>query len=80
MFRTVTATEAKQNFSRLLREAAAGETVMITQRGPPSVRMTRMSEEDALVAQADAVEEALVELRARPNIAAGPWRREDLSE
>jgi prevent-host-death family protein len=37
--RTVTATDANRNFSSLLREIAAGESLLIVSRGTPVARM-----------------------------------------
>jgi prevent-host-death family protein len=45
--RTVTAREANQSFSKLLREVAAGEEVVITLRGKPVARLSRIAEEKA---------------------------------
>ena len=45
--RTVTAREANQSFSKLLREVAAGEEVVITLRGKPVAKLSRLAEENA---------------------------------
>jgi prevent-host-death family protein len=39
--RTVTAREANQNFSKLLAEVEAGETVVVTKRGKPAARLVK---------------------------------------
>lgn len=78
MARTVTASEANQNFSRLLREASAGETITITQRGKPVARLVPSVDEDARLArQAAGIDRFIAAARARP-IEVIPWTRDDL--
>ena len=43
--KTVSAREANQHFSRLLRAAAEGEDVVITRRGKPVAKLVPISEE-----------------------------------
>ena len=44
MERTITATEANREFSRLLGEVAGGDTYVVTAHGKPVVRMTPVRE------------------------------------
>lgn len=78
MPRTVTASEANQNFSRLLREAAAGETITITQRGKPVARIVPEGDEAERAARREAMERWLREAEGRPTAVVGPWARGDL--
>ena len=45
--RSVTATEANRDFSKLLREVAAGETVVVTSHGRAVAKMVPAQEEGA---------------------------------
>jgi prevent-host-death family protein len=74
MEKYVSATEANQRFSEILREVADGDSFAITSRGrvvaeinPPKKRKKKRS-----------TEEFLAELETRPIIITGPWKREDL--
>lgn len=79
MARTVTASEANQNFSRLLREASGGETITITQRGKPVARLMPSADEDAaaLARQAASIDRFLAAAETWP-IEVIPWTRDDL--
>ena len=76
MDRLITATEANQRFSEMLREVADGESYTVTSRGRPVARVTpvRDSEEEIRRRQADLLEY----LRAKKPFVAEPWKREDL--
>lgn len=74
MDKYVSATEANQRFSEILREVGEGESFAVTSRGkvvaeisPPKKREKKRS-----------TEEFLAELESRPNIIVKPWKREDL--
>jgi prevent-host-death family protein len=74
MDKYVSATEANQRFSEILRYVADGESFAVTSRGrvvaeitPPKKREKKRS-----------TEEFLAELESRPIIITGPWKREDL--
>jgi prevent-host-death family protein len=74
MDKYVSATEANQRFSEILRDVADGESFAVTSRGrvvaeitPPKRREKKRS-----------TEEFLAELETRPIIITGPWKREDL--
>lgn len=78
MERTITATEANRDFSRLFREVAAGESYVVTARGQPLVRMTpatdRADNDEDRVAKRHALVDALAAL---PAVAADRITRED---
>lgn len=76
MDRYVTATEANQQFSKLLRDVRAGYNVIVTSRGQP---VAKLSAPDP-APEKKSTEEFLAWLRAQPNVNAGPWKREDLYE
>lgn len=81
MERTVTATEANREFSRILGEVAEGETYIVTARGKPVARITPAKPDEAHKA---AREEAWIrfvkEAARQPAVNAGPWTREELYE
>lgn len=54
--RTVSARDANQQFSKILKAAAAGEEVTITQRGVPVAKLVPVPREDAEAAAAAAAE------------------------
>lgn len=75
MKRTITASDANQRFSELLREVQDGETFIVTSRGRPVAKVTPF---DALDLQGPAVDALLDFVEALPRRHAGAWRREDL--
>jgi prevent-host-death family protein len=75
MSKTVTATEANQRISEIMREVRAGETVTVTSRGKPILHMVPAEQEpkkktdwDALWAKMDKMNQIVV----------GPWTRDEL--
>lgn len=72
----VTATEANQRFSEILREVDAGNSVAITRHGRvvaevnPPKPVKRPSKQ--------ALEEMLARLDKLPGVVAGPWTRDEL--
>ena len=76
MDRIVTATEANQRFSELLREVSTGGSVTITSRGKPVAELVppkakkRPTKED--------MEALWIEMDKLPPIVTGPWNRNDL--
>ncbi|WP_295174215.1 type II toxin-antitoxin system Phd/YefM family antitoxin [uncultured Brevundimonas sp.] len=78
MERTISATEANRDFSRIFREVAAGESYVVTARGRPLVRMTPA---DALVEPEDdrvaRLHTLIDDLAALPARAPGRITRED---
>ena len=81
MERTVTATEANREFSRILGEVAEGESYVVTARGKPVARISPIRPDKA---EKDARAEAWIRLvreaASRPAMNAGPWTREELYE
>ncbi|MCB2052622.1 MAG: type II toxin-antitoxin system Phd/YefM family antitoxin [Geminicoccaceae bacterium] len=77
---TVTAREANQHFARILKQAEAGEEVVITRRGKPVVKLVAVGEtEEEAAKKAREREEALEFFRK--GIKGGPvkpWTREEL--
>lgn len=79
MPRVVTASEANQNFSRLLREASGGETITITQRGRPVARlMPSLDESDVLAKQAAGIDRFLAAAKTWPRRTVAGWTRDEL--
>lgn len=77
MDRLITATEANQRFSELLRDVESGETFVVTSRGRPVARMVPV--DDEAKQKRDRKFTALMErLDAIPFRIRGPWKREDL--
>ena len=78
MERTITATEANRDFSRIFREVAAGGSYVVTARGKPLVRIEPanavIEPQDERVARLHAL---IDELAALPAIAPGRITRED---
>jgi prevent-host-death family protein len=78
MERTITATEANREFSRIFREVASGESYVVTARGKPLVRITPATAgeqtDDERVARLHALVDDLAALPAR---APGRITRED---
>ena len=76
MDRIITATEANQRFSEVLRDVSAGESFTVTSRGKPVAEITppkaakRPSKED-LRALFD-------EMHKLPVTITGPWTRDEL--
>ncbi len=76
MDKAISASEANQRFSELLREVAAGNSFTVTSRGRPVARVIPIEPED----QQGKIKRLLDYVRARPIGFAGPWTREDLYE
>jgi prevent-host-death family protein len=74
MDRAISASEANQQFSRVLREVADGESYVVTSRGKPVARIVPIEEESK-----SGKFTALVEKWSKEPIRyIGPWTREDL--
>jgi prevent-host-death family protein len=76
MDKAISATEANQRFSELLREVANGESFTVTSRGRPVARVIPVEPED----QRHKIERLLEFVKTLPRRRAGPWKREDLYE
>lgn len=74
MSRAISASEANQNFSRLLREVARGETFVVMSRGRAVAKVVPVDPPDA----SQPVEDLLRFLDTLPRRDAGRWTREDL--
>jgi prevent-host-death family protein len=74
MGRTVTATEANQQISAIMREVRAGETVTVTSRGKPILHMVPA---DAKKNRRD-LSALWAYMDSHPPTVIGPWKREDL--
>lgn len=74
MDRYVSATEANQRFSEILRDVQRGETVVVTSRGQPVVQMTPIARDKTK----KSTSAFLDFLRSQPIIQTGRWKREDL--
>lgn len=78
MDRTITASEANQRFSELLRKVQNGESFVVTSRGRLVARVTPVAPE--LKEQAERGEKLLTYLKSLPRRQAYGWKREDLYE
>ena len=76
MERIITATEANQRFSEVLREVSAGESFTVTSRGKPVAEITppqpkrRTTKEDW--------EAMFARMHQLPGVVTGPWTRDEL--
>lgn len=77
MERAITASDANQRFSEMLREVQEGETFVVTSRGRPVAKVTPV---DHLDRQGPAIAALLDFVAALPRRRAQAWRREDLYE
>lgn len=77
MDRVITATEANQRFSEVLRDVASGESFTVTSRGRPVARVTpaQSSREQRMTRQKEVLD---FFKRQRPVTTIRPWKREDL--
>ena len=78
MEKVVSASEANQRFSRLLRDAENGDTIVITRRGVPRWKLQRL--DDDAQARAERIKALVEKMRARPITYTGRWTREELYE
>jgi prevent-host-death family protein len=74
MDRAITASEANQHFSEMLRAVAQGESFIVMSRGRPVARVTPVDAAD----QAHALRELIDYLASQPRRRLGDWRRDDL--
>ena len=78
MERSITATEANREFSRLLNEVANGQTYVVTARGKPVIRMVPVSaEEEDREARKKRLKAYLEEISRRPVSNLGRVTRDD---
>jgi prevent-host-death family protein len=72
----ITASEANQHFSDMLRRVQQGESFVVTSRGRPVARVTGFEKKTT----PEGMRELLDWLETQPVRHAGPWKREDLYE
>lgn len=76
MDRLISATEANQRFSEMLREVADGESFTVTSRGKPVARVTPVRDDEEKIIRRQA---GLANyLQSRKPFQIEPWTREDL--
>jgi len=78
MERHITATEANQRFSEMLRDVQGGESFVVTSRGKPVAKLVPIDEATALADQSKKISDFLDYVETLPITDAGPWKREDL--
>lgn len=78
MERTITASEANQRFSEVLRHVQGGDSFVVLSRGRPVARIVAV--EDDQHARAERVRALLDYLESLPRTQAYGWKREDLYE
>ena len=76
MDRLITASEANQRFSEMLRDVASGDSFIVTSRGRPVARVTSVDD----TGSKEAFDRMMASLKARPLMQIKPWKREDLYE
>ena len=76
MDRAITASDANQHFSEMLRDVQRGEAFVVTSRGRPVARVVPV---DTSTRKAD-VDSLLLFLDGLPRRSAGAWTRGDLYE
>ena len=74
MTKYITATEANQKFSRILRDVAAGATYTVTSRGKPVAEISAPKDE----IKGQDLAGLLKFMDSRPVRVIGPWTREEL--
>lgn len=77
MERAITASDANQRFSELLREVQEGESFVVTSRGRPVAKVMPV---DDFERQGPEIDALLDFLSALPRRSGQGWRREDLYE
>ncbi|MCA1661968.1 MAG: type II toxin-antitoxin system prevent-host-death family antitoxin [Novosphingobium sp.] len=74
MDRAITATEANQRFSEILREVSQGNSFTVTSRGRAVARVVPVERED----QKQKIERLLEYVKTLPPTRVAPWTREEL--
>ena len=78
--RTVSAADANRNFSKLLRDVQAGETVVVTSRGKPVATFTPIADADLEAERKrrdEAFERLMTRLRSQPAMNLGTFNRDE---
>jgi prevent-host-death family protein len=71
---TITATDANRNFSRLLKDVASGESILIVSRGTPVARISPVAKTSVKAAK----ESLLLRLSKQEAIGSRDWTRDEL--
>lgn len=74
MDKAITASEANQRFSEMLRDVAEGVSFTVLSRGRPVARVTPVDKAD----RRRAFDRMMTFLESQPLIRGNPWTREDL--
>lgn len=77
MERAISASDANQHFSELLREVQEGESFVVTSRGRPVAKVTPVDDFDR---QGPGIDALLDFVETLPRRTGHEWRREDLYE
>jgi prevent-host-death family protein len=72
----ITATDANQHFSEILRKVSQGESYTVTSRGKAVARMVPVENAN----RSKSLKELFHEMSSLPGLVTGPWKREDLYE
>ncbi len=75
MDRAISASEANQRFSEMLRDVQSGESFVVLSRGRPVARVVPVDDD---ADRAVALKKLLADLKTLPRLNAGSWTREDL--
>ncbi len=75
MSRTVTATEANQHISEIMREVRGGKTVTVTSRGKPILHMIPAEQQPRKKPDWETLWARMDEMN---QIVTGPWTRDEL--
>ena len=76
MDRIVTATEANQRFSEILRDVSAGDSFTVTSRGTPVAQIVPPTAKPK--ASREELEAMFARMRELPGIVTGPYTRDDI--
>ena len=78
--KTVSAREANQHFSRLLKAAAEGEDVVITRRGKPVAKLVPVASANMDAKRRAAIKRLMKMLRKGVNLGGRPFTRDEMHE
>ncbi len=78
--KTVSAREANQGFSKLLKEVDGGEEIVITRRGEPVAKLSKFNGPVMTPEREAAIKALMDHLRNAPALNIGPWKRDELYE
>lgn len=78
MKKTVSASDANRQFSRVLRDVEKGETYTITSHGEPVAQIVPIAAAKDSAIRHKAWRSLLTQLRNRPAMNAGTWTRDEL--